>query len=272
MGEFDRALAKVLVHEGGYVNHAKDPGGETNRGITRRVYDDYRRSLGLPVQSVKNITTAEVNSIYRMRYWSLIKGDSLPPGVSYVVFDGAVNSGVSQAAKWLQRALGVKVDGVIGPGTLEALRTVNDHDALIARIIKRRMAFLRALKTWKTFGKGWTSRVNGVLAVGQAWAAGSVGPEIAYIPNGEKKANIEDAKSAPSTAPGDVAAGGGSIGAVIAQAQEQLTPFVSIGFVAKAAAALTIAGTVIAIGGIAYRMYANRKRSQLADALDLVAA
>jgi lysozyme family protein len=272
MGEFDRALAKVLVHEGGYVNHPSDPGGETNRGVTRRVYDDYRRSMGLPVQSVKHITNAEVTSIYRMRYWSLIKGDSLPPGVSYVVFDGAVNSGVSQSAKWLQRALGVKVDGVIGPGTLDALRAVNDHDALVAKIISRRMAFLKALKTWKTFGKGWTARVNGVLAVGQAWAAGSVGPEIQYVPNGEKRAFISDAKAPPSTAPGDAAAGGGSIGAVIAQAQEQLTPFVNIGFVAKAAAALTIAGTLIAVGGIAYRIYANRRKAQITDALDLVAA
>jgi len=271
MTEFDRALAKVLVHEGGYVNHPKDPGGETNRGVTRRVYDEYRRTLKLPVQSVKYITNAEVQSIYRMRYWALIKGDSLPPGISYVVFDGAVNSGVSQSAKWLQRALGIKADGVIGPGTLDALRGVNDHDDLIAKIIARRMAFLKALKTWKTFGKGWTSRVNGVLAVGQAWAAGSVGPDIEFIPDGNRKANIEDAKAPPSTAPGDAAAGGGSIGAVIAQAQEQLTPFVNIGFVAKAAAVLTIAGTVIAIGGIAYRIYANRKKAQIADALDLVA-
>lgn len=272
MGEFDRALAKVLVHEGGYVFHKLDPGGETNQGVTRRVYDDYRRGLKLPVQSVKHMTKAERDSIYRMRYWSLIKGDSLPPGVSYVVFDGAVNSGVSQSAKWLQRALGIKADGVIGPGTLEALRTVNDHDALIAKIIGRRMAFLRALKTWKTFGKGWTSRVNGVLAVGQAWAMGSVGPEIEFVPDGNAKAKIEDAKVSPSTAPGDVAAGGGGIGAVIAQAQEQLTPFVNIGFVAKAAAILTITGTVIAIGGIAYRFYVNQKKAELADALDLVAA
>jgi len=272
MGEFDRALAKVLVHEGGYVNHPKDPGGETNFGITRRVYDDYRRSLGLPVQSVKNITTAEVNSIYRMRYWSLIKGDSLPPGVSYVVFDGAVNSGVSQSAKWLQRALGVKVDGVIGPGTLDALRGVNDHDALIAKIISRRMAFLRALKTWKTFGKGWTARVNGVLAVGQAWAMGSVGPEIEFVPDGNAKARIEDAKTAPSTAPGDTVAGGGSIAVVITQTQEQLTPYVSIGFVAKAVAVLTIGGAILAIGGITYRLWAARKAKQLADALDAVPA
>lgn len=272
MGEFDRALAKVLVHEGGYVNHPKDPGGETNQGVTRRVYDDYRRSMRLPVQSVKNMTKAERDSIYRMRYWSLIKGDSLPPGVSYVVFDGAVNSGVSQAAKWLQRALGVKADGVIGPGTLDALRGVNDHDALIAKIIGRRMAFLRALKTWKTFGKGWTSRVNGVLAVGQAWAMGSVGPEIEFVPDGNAKARVEDAKTAPSTAPGDTVAGGGSIAVVITQTQEQLTPYVSIGFVAKAVAVLTIGGAALAIGGIAYRLWAARKAKQLADALDTVPA
>lgn len=272
MNEFERSLKKVLVHEGGYVNHPKDPGGATNQGVTQRVYDDFRRQMKLAPRSVKELTAAERDAIYRQRYWNLIKGDYLPPGVSYVVFDGAVNSGVSQSVKWLQRALGIKADGLLGPGTLTAVQGVNDHDALIARIIERRMKFLQALKTWKTFGKGWTRRVDGVLAVGQAWAMGSVGPEVEYAPGGEAKARVEDAKKAPSTAPGDTATGAGSIGAVIAQAQEQLTPFVNIGFVAKAAAVLTISGVVVAIGGIIYRTWANRKAKAIADAIDAVPA
>ena len=272
VGEFQRALAKVLVHEGGYVNHPKDPGGATNFGITQGVYDTYRRSVALKHQSVKLISTSERDAIYRTRYWALVKGDSLPPGVSYVVFDGAVNSGVAQSVKWLQRALGgVKVDGVIGQETLEAVRRLNDHDALIARIIARRMAFMRALKTWATFGKGWTRRVDGVLAVGQAWAMGSVGPEIAFVPDGNAKARIEDAKAAPSTAPGDATAGAGTAGTVLTQATEQLTPLSSIPFVAKAVAVLTFAGVAIAIGGIAWRWWATRKARHLADALDSAA-
>lgn len=272
MTEYERSLKKVLVHEGGYVNHPKDPGGATNQGVTQRVYDDFRRQLKQAERSVKQLTAIERDAIYRQRYWNLIKGDQLPAGVSYVVFDGAVNSGVSQSVKWLQRTLGIKADGVIGPATLTAVQGVNDHDELIARIVDRRMKFLKALKTWKTFGKGWTRRVDGVLEVGQAWAAGSVGPEIEYVPDGQQKARVEDAKKAPSTAPGDTIAGAGGIGAVIAQAQEQLTPYVNIGFVAKAAAILTIAGTVLAIGGIVYRAWASRKAKDIADAIDAVPA
>lgn len=272
MSEFERSLKKVLVHEGGYVNHPKDPGGATNQGVTQRTYDDFRRQHGGRSRSVKEMSAAERDIIYRQRYWNLIKGDQLPPGVSYVVFDGAVNSGVSQSVKWLQRALNIKADGVLGPATLTAVNGVNDHDALIARIIDRRMAFLKALKTWKTFGKGWTRRVDGVLAVGQAWAMGSVGPEIEYAAGGEAKAYVEDVKKAPSTAPGDTLAGAGSIGAVLTQAQQELAPYITIDFVAKVSAALTVASLVVALGGIGYRVWAARKAGALADAIDAVPA
>jgi lysozyme family protein len=223
--------------------------------------------MGLPVQSVKNITDAEIQSVYRIRYWALVKGDSLPAGVSYVVFDGAVNSGVSQSVKWLQRALGVPADGVIGPQTLNAARSHENYDALIDKICDLRLAFLKALKTWKTFGKGWARRVEGVRSVGQAWAVGSDGPALAYIPSGEAKARLTDAKTPPSKAPGDAAAGAGTVSTVITQATDQLTPLANIEFVGKAVAALTIAGVAVAVGGVAYRMWADRKAKQLAEAL-----
>lgn len=267
MGEFDRALAKVLVHEGGYVNHPKDPGGATNQGITQRVYDDYRKTMGVNAQPVSKLTNAERDSIYRARYWALIKGDSLPAGISYVVFDGAVNSGVSQSVKWLQRALGVPADGVIGPQTINAARAHENHDALVGRICDLRMAFLKALKTWKTFGKGWTRRVDGVRAVGQAWAMGDVGPEVAYAAGGEAKARLADAKSAPPKAIGDAAAGGGTMSALITQATDQLTPLTNIEFVAKAVAILTFAGVAVAISGLGYRIWAKRRADALAEAL-----
>lgn len=273
--EFNRALPRVLVHEGGYVNHPKDPGGETNKGVIQRTYDAFRKAKGLALQSVRHITDAEVAEIYKKEYWDRVGGDKLPPGVGYVVFDGAVNSGVAQSVKWLQRALkeyglyGGKVDGVAGQGTIDAVGGVNDHDALIAKIIARRDAFLRALKTWKTFGKGWAARIANVLKTGQAWAMGSVGPVVVYIVGGEAKARLEDAKVAPSTAPGDVMTGGGGISVVISQAQEQLTPYVNIGFVARAVAVLTIGGAVVAIGGLLWRLWAKRQKDKRADALDL---
>jgi lysozyme family protein len=267
MGEFERALAKVLVHEGGYVNHPKDPGGATNFGITQGVYDDYRKTVGQKPQPVKAITRPERDSIYRARYWSLVKGDSLPAGIAYVVFDGAVNSGVGQSAKWLQRALGVPADGVIGPQTIIAARAHDNHDALVRKICDLRAAFYRALKTFKTFGKGWLRRLDDVRAVGQAWAMGDTGPEIAYVPGGEAKARLADAKSAPPKAPGDLAAGGGAMSAVITQATDQLTPMVNIEFVANIVAALTVAGVVVSISGLAYRVWADRKAKRLELAL-----
>lgn len=271
MAEFERSLIKVLVHEGGWVNHPADPGGATNRGVTQRVYDDFLKSRQMKARPVKEITSAEVEAIYRQKYWNLMKGDQLPAGVSYVVFDGAVNSGVAQSVKWLQRALGINPDGLIGPATLEAVASHPDHDDLIAKICDRRMAFLKALKTYATFGRGWASRVAGVKAVGQAWARGSVGPEIAYVPNGNAKAFLSDARVAPSRAPGDAAAGAGGLSVVISQAQEQLMPFTTIEFVAKAMAGLALAGAVVAIGGLAYRVWAKRKADEIKDALDLQA-
>jgi lysozyme family protein len=272
MSEFERSLKKVLVHEGGFSDHPKDPGGATMKGVTQGTYDAWRRAEGLPVRSVRLMEEKELQAIYRKRYWDVIKGDKLPPGVSYVVFDGAVNSGPSQSVKWLQRALGIKADGMVGQDTIGAVSAHTNHDYLIAKVLERRLAFLKALKTWKTFKNGWTDRVDGVRRVGQAWAMGDVGPEINYVPGGDAKAYIVDAKVAPSTAPGDVSAGGGGIAAVLAQTQEQLTPYVEIGFVAKAVAVLTIGGAVLAVGGIAYRMWARRRASALADALDTVPA
>ncbi|WP_105401605.1 putative peptidoglycan-binding domain-containing protein [Neorhizobium sp. T7_12] len=94
-----------------------------------------------------------------------------------------MNSGVVQSVKWLQRALQAMglykgaIDGNLGTGTLLVASSVNDNDAVVAAIIDRRRAFLRALKIWSTFGKGWTARINGVRAVGQAWATGLARPK-----------------------------------------------------------------------------------------------
>ncbi|CAK7259109.1 MULTISPECIES: glycoside hydrolase family 108 protein [unclassified Shinella] len=275
---FQQADERVSVHEGGYVNHPKDPGGATNRGVTQRVYDDYRRRNGLPVRSVRQLNETERLAIYRGSYWHPIKGDQLPPGVGYVVYDGAVNSGVAQSVKWLQRALGVKVDGMIGPTTLAAVCDHPDHDKLIAAICERRMAFLRALKTWPTFGKGWTRRVNEVRATGQAWAKkGTVGHiTAAYVPGGEAKARVEDAKPAPVKAVADAATGGGlasgGLAEAIRQAQEQITPLAgSSSFINSAIAALAVSAVVLTVGGLGWRWYAARKQRQRADALDLPA-
>ncbi len=274
--KYAAALKNVLVHEGGIIDHPADPGGLTNQGVTQRVYTLYRKAKKLPDRTVRKMTTPERDAIYKERYWDVVQGDKLPPGIDYVVFDGAVNSGPSQAVKWLQRGLGSrytgKIDGQLGQSTLAAVEAHPNHDALVAAILERRLAFLKALKTWKTFGKGWGRRVSGVKSVGQAWAMGDVGPAVEYVEGGEAKANVEDAKTAPPKAPGDAAAGGGTVGTVITQATDQLTPLGNIEFVGKAIAVITVAGVVLTVGGLAYRMWAKRKADQLADALDTVPA
>lgn len=276
--EFSRSLAKVLVHEGGYVNHPADPGGETNRGITKRVYDAYRQRMGLPAQSVRSITSQEVAAIYKAAYWDLAKCDQLPAGVSYVVFDGAVNSGVAQSIKWLQRALGVTPDGVIGNATLAAVQNFDDMDRLVDAICDRRLAFLQALKTWKTFGKGWGARVAEVRATGKAWATGlsdsQVNAPASFVSGGNAKAVLADAKPAPALAIADATTGGGigsgGLAATLQQVQEQLSPY-SYGsaLIGKVVVVLIILGAALTVGGLAYRWWAARRKAERADALDL---
>lgn len=157
---FERALSLVLVHEGGYVDHPSDPGGATNLGITIGTLKAWR---GKPVSKadVKALTKAEAGLIYRRNYWDQVRGDELPTGLDYAVFDFAVNSGVSRAVKYLQASLGVAQDGKLGPVTLtEATRS--DTAEVIDDLCDRRLAYLKRLKTWPTFGKGWTRRVSGV--------------------------------------------------------------------------------------------------------------
>lgn len=161
MTRFEECLPLVLVHEGGYVNHPKDPGGATNKGITQRTYDAWCKRQGYPHASVKNITDAEVAAIYKAQYWDKVSADDLPVGVDYAVFDYAVNSGPARSAKFLQRSLGVSDDGIIGAQTLAAAQDA-DPNRVISEVCDNRLAWLKRLKHWPTFGKGWTRRVEEV--------------------------------------------------------------------------------------------------------------
>lgn len=270
---FKRSLSKVLVHEGGYSNHPADPGGATMKGVIQRVYDAYRDRKGLKRRSVKNITTAELEEIYRKQYWDACRCDDLPDGVDYVVFDGAVNSGPAQSIKWLQRALGVNADGVIGAITLQRVNSVQDKDALIDRVCDRRLAFLKALKTWPTFGKGWSSRVSGVRSVGKAWAdpGKKEAPAVAFADLGDAKGYIESAPPPPTKAPADITAGAGlgavGIGAGIETAKQTLSDYTDIEIVRHIVLGLVVAGLLVAGGGYAWRLYQKRKEAKRAEAL-----
>jgi lysozyme family protein len=177
---FPASLKLVLVHEGGYVNHPADPGGATMKGVTQAVYDAYRRRGGEALRSVRMITNVELQAIYRDQYWRTIHADEMPEGVDYCLFDYAVNSGAGRAVKDLQRALGCKVDGVVGMGTLSALAAADDA-RLVNDVCDRRLRFLKSLRTWKIFGKGWAGRVAGVRASALAMAAGHPTPAPAPV-------------------------------------------------------------------------------------------
>ena len=158
---FEQCLALVLKSEGGFVNNVKDPGGMTNLGVTKAVWENW---VGHPVTEadMRALGPKDVAPLYKANYWDKIGGDSLPLGVDYATFDMAVNSGVNRAAKTLQQILGVTpVDGQIGPATLRACEEANARE-VATRVCESRLAFLQSLSTYATFGKGWSRRVSDV--------------------------------------------------------------------------------------------------------------
>lgn len=155
--DFDTAFTQLLGHEGGYSNHSADPGGETMWGVTVAVarQNGYQGPMkAMPVDLAK--------AIYRKRFWTPAKCDQLPPAVRYAMFDAAVNSGVLQANKWLQRAARVEDDGIIGDGTLKAVALM-DGNLLVRRMLGQRLRFMTDLRTWDAFGKGWARRIASLL-------------------------------------------------------------------------------------------------------------
>ncbi len=157
---FEKALAHVLKSEGGFVNNLNDPGGMTNLGCTKAVWEEW---CGHPVteKTMRSLTPSDVAPLYKRKYWDKVKADSLPEGVDYCVFDTAINSGPGRAIKLLQGVVGVDQDGDIGPKTLGAVKSF-DPKELIQDYSKRRLSFMMDLPAWQHFSKGWTNRVNDV--------------------------------------------------------------------------------------------------------------
>lgn len=153
MSSFNTAVRVVLDHEGGYVNNKKDPGGETNFGISKRAY---------PNVDIKNLTRKDAAEIYKRDYWNKVRGDYLPFGVALVVFDMAVNMGVRQSVKILQKVIGVKDDGVFGDKTLSAALALTPQ-YVCEELTKHRIMYYTKLNGFLYFGKGWVGRSIEVL-------------------------------------------------------------------------------------------------------------
>lgn len=171
---FARALKLVLAHEGGWADNPADPGGATMKGVTLTTFRRYVKAKATKAD-LRQITDAQIATVYRRHYWDAISGAELPDGVDYAVFDFAVNSGPARAAKFLQAVLGVVQDGRVGPDTLAAARA-RLGAGIINQLCDDRMAFLRKLRTWGTFGKGWTSRVTAVRRDALAMLAPQTSP------------------------------------------------------------------------------------------------
>jgi lysozyme family protein len=162
VSSFDRALPFVLRMEGGYSNHPSDPGGATNKGITQKTYDEWTEGRGGGTRSVREITDAEVYAIYKTRYWDAARCDALPWPLALCHFDAAVNHGVRNAIKLLQRALGVDDDGIFGPKTQAALNAA-DPDALFGQWYAARLKFYydicQGRPASRVFLLGWVRRL-----------------------------------------------------------------------------------------------------------------
>ena len=175
---FEKSLLIVLKHEGlglpnnplGFVNHPSDPGGATQLGVTKKVWEEWVGHTVNVAEMKEQITVEAVAPLYKQKYWDKVKGDQLPTGLDHAVFDYAVNSGVGRAAKHLQRVVGVAEDGMIGAKTIAAVEAMEVAE-VVDQLCAVRLAFLQKLPTFATFGKGWSRRVAEVEDQARAFIA-----------------------------------------------------------------------------------------------------
>lgn len=157
---FDAAFERVIGHEGEYSDHPEDPGGATMFGITERVAREHGYT-----GSMRLLTREQAREIYRIGYWQRAQADQYAPAIGYQLFDAAVNHGIGNAIRFLQRAVGVADDGQVGPVTVTAVRALDPAD-VIARFNAERLDFYTRLSNWPTFGRGWARRIAGNLRYG----------------------------------------------------------------------------------------------------------
>jgi uncharacterized protein (TIGR02594 family) len=200
---YDASLARLLVHEGGYSNHPSDPGGPTNYGITIHDFRKYIDRNGTAAD-VRAMTVEQAKTIYRRRYWDVQRCDQLPAGVDYAIFDYGVNSGIGRSGKVLRRVLGLSDGTSAITDEVIAAAGRRDPKVLASAICDERLAFLRGLGTWPTFGRGWGRRVAEVRAAALAMAGASQGVITPSAPpsppSGEGPARIPQMPPAPAQA------------------------------------------------------------------------
>jgi len=156
MNDFKECLDLVLKSEGGWVNNSNDPGGETNLGVTKAVWEEW---VGHPVATLKNLTKADVAPLYEQKYWRPCYGEVLPRGLDFLCFSFGINAGCGRSIKLLQQSIGVVSDGIVGPRVMQKLRESNITN-VIKSFSESRREYYRSLKNFPIFGKGWIARTD----------------------------------------------------------------------------------------------------------------
>jgi lysozyme family protein len=270
---FDLFMDPLIDLEGGYVNHPQDRGGPTNKGVTLRVYQAYEALHNRPkpgIPELKKISNQKVKDIYHEQYWMPIWGDQLPLGIDMSVLDTAINSGVGQAVKLLQRAVGTNPDSDMGVITLKAVEVAakQDEEGLINRYLDSRLAFMKRLDNWDTFGKGWTSRVKEVRKRSLALARSDNGIAYERVTPQQTK-DFENAKAPPqnvdlsktgsgqatgTAASGAIVIGASEAGKVILEQTDKFLGFAKyIPWLSAVGAVLVLIGVFFIVRGLLKR-------------------
>lgn len=159
---FHASLAVVKKWEGGLSDYKQDPGGITKWGISLR----FLRGIGMDINGdgvvdgvdIRNLAEVQVAELYRWHFWEEVEGEQLPDGLDLCVFDCAVNQGVGRARRLLQKSVGVKADGIIGPKTMRAIQNAIP-EVVINEFMARRARHYSRLRNVVVFGLGWFRRL-----------------------------------------------------------------------------------------------------------------
>lgn len=151
MDNFSKYIDRILGHEGGYSNRSPDadPGGETKWGISKRSY---------PNLDIKNLERWQAIEIYRRDFWTPVASLTPDPVLQYQLLDTAVNSGMGNATRMLQRAIGVADDGHFGPQSQAKLRYMDREDTALL-FLAERLEWMTKLSNWAHNSRGWARRI-----------------------------------------------------------------------------------------------------------------
>ena len=162
---FDQAFTKLLGHEGEFTDDARDPGNWTGGRVNVGTLKGTKFGIAAntyPDEDIRNLTVDRAKQLYRRDFWDRVRAEQLPESIRYAMFDAAVNSGVPQASRWLQRAVGANPDGIIGPRTLAAVQAA-DQSTLLRRLLAVRLRFMTDLSNWPAHGRGWARRIADLM-------------------------------------------------------------------------------------------------------------